>query len=30
KEVEKRTKEITQYIDPTVTTPQAIAAIPDA
>jgi len=30
KEVEKRTKEITQYIDPAVTTPQAIAAIPDA
>jgi DNA recombination protein RmuC len=30
KEVEKRTREITQYIDPAVTTPQAIAAIPDA
>ncbi|MCK4648476.1 hypothetical protein KAT51_03020, partial [bacterium] len=30
KEVEKRTKEITQYINPAVTTPQAIAAIPDA
>jgi DNA recombination protein RmuC len=31
KEVEKRVvKEITQYIDPTLTTPQAIAALPDA
>lgn len=30
KEIEKRTKEVTQYIDPAVTTPQALAAIPDA
>ena len=31
KEVEKRVvKEITQYIDPALTTPQAIAALPDA
>lgn len=30
KEIENRTKEITQYIDPAVTTPQAVAAIPDA
>lgn len=30
KEVEKRVREVAQYIDPTTTTPWALAAIPDA
>ncbi len=30
KEVEKRVREVAQYIDPTTTTPWALAAVPDA